>query len=38
VAQPSGIQIGAVMALSFGVFVVGALLFRQAKPAFADVL
>ena len=38
VAQPSGVQIAAVLTLSFVVFVLGAFLFRQAKPAFADVL
>ncbi len=37
-AQPSPAQIGFVLAASLAVFVVGALLFRQAKPAFADVL
>lgn len=38
VAQPSGTQIALLAALSIGVFVLGAILFRQAKPAFADVL
>ncbi|HEY2384637.1 MAG TPA: ABC transporter permease [Terriglobia bacterium] len=37
-AQPGGMQVGGVMALSLVVFVFGAFLFRQAKPAFADVL
>lgn len=37
-AQPSGMQIGWVILLSLAVFVFGAFLFRQAKPAFADVL
>jgi len=36
--QPAGQQIAIVFAMSFTVFVVGALLFRQAKPAFPDVL
>ena len=36
--QPSGIQIAVVLAISFAVFFLGAFLFRQAKPAFADVL
>jgi lipopolysaccharide transport system permease protein len=38
VAQPSGIAIGAVTLISLVVFILGAFLFRQAKPAFADVL
>jgi lipopolysaccharide transport system permease protein len=37
-AQPKPIQIGTVLAMSFAVFIVGAILFRQAKPAFPDVL
>jgi lipopolysaccharide transport system permease protein len=37
-AQPSVTQIGIVLAMSVTVFIVGALLFRQAKPAFPDVL
>jgi lipopolysaccharide transport system permease protein len=37
-AQPSGIRIGSVLAASVVVFVIGGLLFRQAKPAFPDVL
>jgi ABC-type polysaccharide/polyol phosphate export permease len=37
-AQPSVTQIGIVLAVSFAVFAGGALLFRQAKPAFPDVL
>jgi ABC-type polysaccharide/polyol phosphate export permease len=36
--QPSGLQIAVVLAISFAVFVLGAVLFRQAKPAFADIL
>ena len=36
--QPSGVQITVVLAISLAVFVLGAFLFRQAKPAFADVL
>jgi ABC-type polysaccharide/polyol phosphate export permease len=38
VAQPSGLAIGAVMLVSMAVFIVGAFIFRQAKPSFADVL
>jgi lipopolysaccharide transport system permease protein len=37
-AQPSLMQVGGVMSLSVLVFVLGAFLFRRAKPAFADVL
>jgi ABC-type polysaccharide/polyol phosphate export permease len=37
-AQPSALQIVTVLAVSLGIFVLGAVLFRQAKPAFADVL
>ena len=37
-AQPAAAQIGMVLAVSVAVFVIGALLFRQAKPAFPDVL
>jgi ABC-type polysaccharide/polyol phosphate export permease len=37
-SQPSALQIAGVLAFSFAVFVLGAFLFRQAKPAFADVL
>src|SRR5204863_1277234 len=37
-SQPNPIQIGAVFATSLAVFVLGALLFRQAKPAFPHVL
>jgi len=37
-AQPAGVQIAIVLATSIAVFVAGALLFRQAKPAFPDVL
>src|SRR5262245_53565069 len=36
--QPSAFQIAAVFGVSLVVLVVGALLFRQAKPAFPDVL
>ena len=36
--QPGGLQIAVVLAISFAVFVLGAVLFRQAKPAFADIL
>jgi homopolymeric O-antigen transport system permease protein len=37
-AQPTGAQIAGVLTVSVAVFVLGALLFRQAKPAFPDVL
>jgi ABC-type polysaccharide/polyol phosphate export permease len=37
-AQPAGIQIGAVLAACIAVFIIGALFFRQTKPAFPDVL
>ena len=37
-AQPGGAQIAVVLGASIGVFGVGALFFRQAKPAFPDVL
>src|SRR5262245_2215555 len=37
-AQPSLVQIGAALAVCVAVFVIGGLLFRQAKPAFPDVL
>jgi len=37
-SQPTPLQIGSVFAASLIVFIVGALLFRQAKPAFPDVL
>jgi len=37
-AQPGGPQIALVLGASIGVFSVGALFFRQAKPAFPDVL
>ena len=37
-AQPTAVQIAIVLATSLGVFVAGALFFRQAKPAFPDVL
>lgn len=37
-AQPSSIEIAAVLAVSFAVFVTGGLLFKRAKPAFPDVL
>jgi lipopolysaccharide transport system permease protein len=36
--QPSITQIAGVLAVSIGVFIVGALFFRQAKPAFPDIL
>jgi ABC-type polysaccharide/polyol phosphate export permease len=37
-AQPSPIHIAAVLIASVAVFALGAVLFRQAKPAFPDVL
>ena len=37
-AQPNPVQIAWVLAASFGIFALGALFFRQAKPAFPDVL
>jgi homopolymeric O-antigen transport system permease protein len=37
-AQPGAPQIAVVLGASIGVFSVGALFFRQAKPAFPDVL
>jgi ABC-type polysaccharide/polyol phosphate export permease len=36
--QPGTIEIAIVLAASVGVFLLGALLFKQAKPAFPDVL
>ena len=37
-AQPDFVKVALVLAASVLVFVVGAVLFRQAKPAFPDVL
>jgi homopolymeric O-antigen transport system permease protein len=37
-AQPGAPQIAVVLGASIGVFSVGALFFRRAKPAFPDVL
>ena len=37
-ANPNLKEVAAVFALSLAIFVVGALLFRHAKPGFADVL
>jgi homopolymeric O-antigen transport system permease protein len=37
-AQPGLGQIALVLGASFAVFVIGGLFFRQAKPAFPDVL
>lgn len=37
-SQPSTVQVAVVLGISFVTFVAGALLFKQAKPAFADVL
>ena len=36
--QPTLAQVATVLAISVAVFALGALFFRQAKPAFADVL
>jgi ABC-type polysaccharide/polyol phosphate export permease len=36
--QPGAIQVAVVLAVSVIVFIVGALFFRQAKPAFPEVL
>ena len=37
-AQPDLLQVGGVLAASICIFLIGAVLFRQAKPAFPDVL
>ena len=37
-SQPGVIQVGVAAVVSLGVFIAGALIFRQTKPAFADVL
>ena len=37
-AQPRLLEVSLVMAASVVVFLIGAVLFRQAKPAFPDVL
>src|SRR5881296_1705082 len=37
-AQPGLLQVTLVLAASITIFVIGALLFRHAKPAFPDVL
>ncbi len=36
--QPNMLQIALVLGSSLAIFVIGALFFRQAKPAFPDVL
>ncbi len=36
--QPDMLQIALVLGSSLAIFVIGALFFRQAKPAFPDVL
>lgn len=36
--QPGGIEVALVLESSFAVFLLGALLFKRAKPAFADLL
>jgi len=37
-AQPDPLEVTLVLAASITIFVIGALLFRRAKPAFPDVL
>ena len=37
-SQPPAMQVAIAASISVGVFVAGALIFRQTKPAFADVL
>ena len=37
-SQPPALQVALAAAISLAVFFVGALFFRRAKPAFADVL
>jgi len=37
-SQPPAMQVALAAAISLAVFFVGALFFRRAKPAFADVL
>jgi ABC-type polysaccharide/polyol phosphate export permease len=37
-SQPGLVYVALAAAVSVTVFVIGAMLFRQAKPAFADVL
>lgn len=36
--QPSTLQVATMLGISLLIFIAGAMLFRQAKPAFADVL
>lgn len=38
ITQPGGWHIALAAEISIAVFLIGALIFRQAKPAFADVL
>ena len=38
VSQPGAAQVALVFLGSLGVFIAGGLIFRQAKPGFADVL
>lgn len=38
IAQPGPVEVGLVFAASLGVLLLGAALFKQAKPAFPDVL
>jgi ABC-type polysaccharide/polyol phosphate export permease len=37
-ANPNIKEVAIVFAMSLAIFIIGALLFRQAKPGFADVL
>jgi lipopolysaccharide transport system permease protein len=37
-AQPDRVEVALVLAASLAIFVIGAVLFRQAKPGFPDVL
>jgi ABC-type polysaccharide/polyol phosphate export permease len=37
-SQPGVVEMGILFLVSAGVFIAGGLLFRQAKPAFPDVL
>src|SRR5947209_8011004 len=37
-AQPDVLEVALVLAASITIFIIGALLFRHAKPAFPDVL
>jgi ABC-type polysaccharide/polyol phosphate export permease len=37
-SQPPALQVAIAAVISLTVFLIGAFLFRRAKPAFADVL